>query len=151
MPKVKIFRTSFRQISNSLLGAKELSRVIYSAERGKLETVLLKPGANANKGLSSFDFKIIKFHVFLHVVEESPPKVPRVTSLSSSTLASMGGPATGGKLKPSFHGKKSKHKDESNVRSPTLKFVDIFLLLRTIHLISFCSVVQRVLHPHKVI
>jgi hypothetical protein len=28
------------------IGAKELSRVVYSAERGKLETVLLKPGSN---------------------------------------------------------------------------------------------------------
>ena len=27
------------------IGVKELSRVVYSAERGKLETVLLKPGS----------------------------------------------------------------------------------------------------------
>ncbi|UJR25060.1 hypothetical protein I4U23_006420 [Adineta vaga] len=84
-------------------GVKELSRVVYSTERGKLETVLLKPGASSTG-----------------TKEESPPKVPKATSLSSSTLASMGGPATGGKLKPSFHGKKGKFKDESNVRSPTL-------------------------------
>jgi hypothetical protein len=35
------------------IGAKELSRVVYSADRGKLETVLLKPGsasAGGNKG-----------------------------------------------------------------------------------------------------
>lgn len=125
---------------------KELSRVIYSAERGKLETVLLKPGASASKGDS---FSNAKFYSFLCIVEESPPKVPRVTSLSSSTLASLGGPATGGKLKPSFHGKKSKHKDESNVRSPTLKFVDMFS--NYFHLISIPSVVQHVFHHLKVI
>ncbi|CAF2900291.1 unnamed protein product [Rotaria sp. Silwood2] len=82
-------------------GVKELSRVIYSAERGKLETVLLKPGTGGIK-------------------EESPPKTPKVTSLSSSTLVSLGGAVTGGKLKPSYHGKKTKYKDDSNVRSPTL-------------------------------
>lgn len=54
-------------------------------------------------------------------IEESPPKVPKVTSLSSSTLASLGGTASGGKLKPSYYSKKNKHKDESNVRSPTLR------------------------------
>ncbi len=35
---------------NIFVGAKELSRVIYSAERGKLETVLLKPGSGGTKG-----------------------------------------------------------------------------------------------------
>ncbi len=53
--------------------------------------------------------------------EESPPKIPKVTSLSSSTLVSLGGTATGGKLKPSYYSKKAKHKDDSNVRSPTLR------------------------------
>jgi hypothetical protein len=33
----------------------------------------------------------------------------------------MGGTATGGKLKPSYHGRKTKHKDDIHVRSPTLK------------------------------
>ncbi len=56
-------------------------------------------------------------------VEESPPKVPKVTSLSSSTLASLGGTATGGKLKPSYYSKKTKHKDDSHVRSPTLRLI----------------------------
>ncbi|CAF1634464.1 unnamed protein product, partial [Adineta steineri] len=83
-------------------GVKELSRVVYSAERGKLETVLLKPGSNTG------------------MKEESPPKVAKATSVSSSTLASMGGTAAGGRLKPSYHGKKSKHKDDTHVRSPTL-------------------------------
>jgi hypothetical protein len=56
------------------------------------------------------------------LTEESPPKLPKVTSLSSSTLASLGGTAaTGGKLKPSYYSKKTKYKDDSNVRSPTLR------------------------------
>ena len=41
-------------------GAKELSRVVYSADRGKLETVLLKPGsagAGGNKG--SFELQLL--------------------------------------------------------------------------------------------
>ncbi|CAF3245537.1 unnamed protein product [Rotaria socialis] len=87
--------------AKGIKGVKELSRVIYSAERGKLETVLLKPSVGGFK-------------------EESPPKTPKVTSLSSSTLVSMGGAAPGGKLKPSYYSKKTKHKDDSNVRSPTL-------------------------------
>jgi hypothetical protein len=53
--------------------------------------------------------------------EESPPKIAKVTSLSSSTLTSLGGIATGGKLKPSYYSKKAKHKDDSNIRSPPLK------------------------------
>jgi hypothetical protein len=35
-------------------GAKELSRVVYSAERGKLETVLLKPGSTSASGNKGF-------------------------------------------------------------------------------------------------
>ena len=34
-------------------GMKELSRVVYSAERGKLETVLLKPGSGGGASGSS--------------------------------------------------------------------------------------------------
>lgn len=49
--KVKIFQKFISFKSNYRLGVKELSRVIYSAERGKLETVLLKPGASTSKGL----------------------------------------------------------------------------------------------------
>ncbi len=101
------------------IGVKELSRVVYSAERGKLETVLLKPSAGGNKG--SFEVKTINSTSIYFLPEESPPKMPKVTSLSSSTLTSLGGTATGGKLKPSYYSKKAKHKDDSNIRSPPLK------------------------------
>jgi len=38
---------------------KELSRVVYSAERGKLETVLLKPGgASISGSKGSFEIKL---------------------------------------------------------------------------------------------
>jgi hypothetical protein len=57
--------------------------------------------------------------------------VPKVTSLSSSTLASLGGTAVGGKLKPSYYSKRGKHKDDSHVRSPTLTLVS-FLFVCTI-------------------
>jgi hypothetical protein len=69
--------------------------------------------------------------------EESPPKVPKLTSLSSSTLASMGGQAVGGKLKPSYYSKKNKHKDDPNVRSPTLRFGKVFFLFN--YLLSYFS------------
>ncbi len=105
------------------IGVKELSRVVYSAERGKLETVLLKPSAGGNKG--SFEVKTINSTSIYFLPEESPPKMPKVTSLSSSTLTSLGGTATGGKLKPSYYSKKAKHKDDSNVRSPPLKLIEI--------------------------
>jgi hypothetical protein len=40
------------------IGVKELSRVVYSAERGKLETVLLKPGGSSTSGIKgSFEMK----------------------------------------------------------------------------------------------
>jgi hypothetical protein len=61
------------------------------------------------------------FRSFFLFLEESPPKVPKVTSVSSSTLVSLAGPAATGKLKPSYYSKKTKHKDDPNVRSPTLR------------------------------
>ena len=105
------------------IGLKELSGVVYSAERGKLETVLLKPGGGANPSGAGGKGTFIESSLIqstIDFVEESPPKTPKITSLSSSTLASMGGPTAGGKLKPSYYGKKGKHKEEVAVRSPTL-------------------------------
>ncbi|CAF1223277.1 unnamed protein product, partial [Rotaria sordida] len=71
---------------------KELSHVVCSDERSKLDIVSLKP--------DSVELKVI--------------------SLSSSTLASLRGTATDEKFKPNYYSKKSKYKDDSNVQSPTL-------------------------------
>ncbi|CAF4138176.1 unnamed protein product [Rotaria sordida] len=75
--------------------------------------------------LTELDVKGIKRTKELsHIVysderEESPLKIPKVTPLSSSTLASLRGTPTDGKLKPNYYSKKSKYKDDSNVQSPT--------------------------------
>ncbi|CAF1267095.1 unnamed protein product [Rotaria sp. Silwood1] len=61
-----------------------------------------------------------KFCSLTFLTEESPLKIPKVTSLSSSTLASLRGTPTDGKLKPNYYSKKSKYKDDSNVQSQTL-------------------------------
>ncbi|CAF3552406.1 unnamed protein product [Rotaria sp. Silwood1] len=60
-----------------------------------------------------------KFCSLTFLTEESPLKIPKVTSLSSSTLASLRGTPTDGKLKPNYYSKKSKYKDDSNVQSQT--------------------------------
>jgi len=46
----EIQKNKFNKNTKYFLGAKELSRVIYSADRGKLETVLLKPGGSSAVG-----------------------------------------------------------------------------------------------------
>ena len=58
-------------------------------------------------------------HSFL-LTEESPPKSPKVTSLAS---ASVGGAPISRRLKPSYYIKKPKHKDDVNIRSPSLRLI----------------------------
>jgi len=93
----------------------------------------------------------LKSHFVAKIIaEESPPKVPKATSLSSATLASLGGPtaAAGGKLKPSYYNRKTKHKDEGQVRSPTLKFVEQKPLFVQSNLISFSFSVDQIAPHH---
>jgi hypothetical protein len=62
----------------------------------------------------------------------------------------MGGTITGGKLKPSYYSKKTKHKDDPNVRSPTLRLLKTFTFVY-IYYLYFYSVDQHVHHLRKVI
>lgn len=63
----------------------------------------------------------------------------------------MAGPtAASGKLKPSYHGRKTKHKDDINVRSPTLRLIQFIFKLILFYFYIY-SVVQHVHHLHKVI
>lgn len=48
--KLRFFSQIRRIVRNRIIvGMKEITHVIYSSERGKLETVLLKPGAGVNQ------------------------------------------------------------------------------------------------------